>query len=573
VDYWKQHFSESPSLKAGWFHNYTCPQCAGQLVYDRTKPHEHACGHCGALAEETQAIAEAWTYARRHDISVSLFEAGVLYAAFGDPSDRDYILRVLERYAADYPDYEEYGMHAGRGKIMGQALDEAVWGCNALKALTLIGFDGDSEQGRRLRHRLFLPAARLTLGQNWSIHNIMLWHTAFAVGVALVFHDDVLLRQAYTFDLGARNQVLKGFTEDGIWYENSTGYHYYSLMAAANLLTFAMAYGREDDEVTGRVAGAYTAMLKLRFRNGAFPAFNDAQRDGPDVGVKGQLTAYRQAARLFAGTPYAKPILDAIAPYPPDGSLGDWLYGSDTATGASDTFDAGSVHLPSNLVAVLRNNQLEAMIKYGNLTASHAHADALGLSIPPWSMDLGTSVYGSPYHAGWYTRTAAHCAFIVDGQNQDPLARGVGEMSPDGSSFQARVDGAYPGVSASRALRLDGDTLRDVLTVSADAPRQIDWLFHAEGSAAFIGELSPSCLPESENGYQYFKNVRRVDGEFAAAFTMDGRTLRLRFTALPEGAAIYVMESPAYPADKAAHTILARVRARQAEFSAEYTAG
>ena len=571
VEYWKTHFEDSPDRKPGWGHNYVCPHCASQLVYDRDKPLEHRCSGCGAPAENSPLILEAWTYYRRYEIAETLVDAAVLYRMAGDPSDRDFVFRVIDYYAGHYTEFEEYGLYAGRGKVMGQSLCEAVWGDFLLKALIVLDFDGKSALGKRWHAQLFLPASRLVVAQTGSIHNIPLWHASFALGAGLLFGDERLIRQTMGGDLGTRNQILKGFTPDGIWYENSTGYHYYSLCAAVNACLFLRHAGREEPALFERVLYALVAFLKLRFRNDIMPSFNDGWRASGDVGLHGRTEVYLEAARLFEGFPGAEALAAAATEFETRGTKGDFLFGRPEARPAS--VDYGSVHLASNCIGVLRSPGMEVFFKYGNLSGSHAHPDALAICIPPFSYDLGTSGYGSPFFRGWYATTLSHSTFAVDGLGQHPVAKGIGTLSEDGTAMDMSVDNAYEGVSAKRSLRLTGSRLEDRLTVDCDSPRRVDWFFHGAGDFACEGELIPDKLPESANGYNHLKNVRRVKGPFRARYAAEGRSLSLAFDALPSGATIYVAETPDNPADQVRYTVRVRMQGMETALTAGFEMG
>nr|HML46925.1 heparinase II/III family protein [Clostridia bacterium] len=288
VDYWKTHFTDWPDRKTGWMHNYVCPVCTGFLTYDPDKPEEHRCPACGIAVENTKLVLEAWMYMRRFEIATTLVDAAILYVLEGDETDAAFVTRVVDFYADHYLEFEEYGINAGRGRIMGQSLDEAVWATNALKALMTIGFDGKSDRGQRWHQRLFLPISRLVVAQTSMIHNIPLWHASCAFCAGLFFGDERLVTTTVSGELGLRNQILKGFTEDSVWFENSTGYHYYAMNAATTACLFARWAGKQDQYVDlfDRVAGAYTALYKLRFRDRTMTAFNDSSRRDGVNGVK-----------------------------------------------------------------------------------------------------------------------------------------------------------------------------------------------------------------------------------------------------------------------------------------------
>lgn len=569
VTYRMAHFDESAGQRSGWAHNYVCPQCGGVLLFELTQPQERRCSVCGAQAPDTRLIREAWMYFWRYTLAETLVDAAILYTMEPVEAYKEFILRVVQWYADHYHLFPEYGLYAGRGKVMGQSLDEAVWGLNLLKALLLVRFDGKSEQGQALHQQLFLPVARLVMAQTGMIHNIPLWHMAYAVSAGFFFDDATLLRQATRTPLGLVNQIMEGFTPDGIWFENATSYHYYALEAASNACLFARWAGHDEPELFARVANAYIAFAKLRFRDDTLPSFNDCSRLGPDKGLRGMLSGYLRAARLFADQPEASALLGAVSRYDADGTVGGFLYGGMTAQGDPPVY--GTVFMPHNRLGMLRSDEMEVFFKYGNLHRSHAHPDGLEICIPPFSLDLGTSGYGSPYHSGWYTQTLAHNTFLVDGESQRFDAKGEADLSADGARLSMSIGDAYPDVDAQRELRLDRNRLEDRLQVSCKETRTIDWVFHAAGKAQSDGRLIPAELGNTGNGYDYLTDVQRVDGGSTFTFVLQGQKLTLSFEAVPDGATLYLAASPDNPADQQRHTVLLRAHAADMTVKAVYT--
>ncbi|NLB37852.1 MAG: hypothetical protein GX810_01200 [Clostridiales bacterium] len=571
VNYWQTNFADTPEQKCGWLHNYVCPKCTGYLHFDADRPDVHECPECHIRVENTREIMEAWVYLKRFQIAERLKDAAVLYRMDGQPEDLAFITRVVDFYAPHYVQFEEYGIYAGRGRIMGQSLCEAVWSVNVLKALLIAGFDGKSAQCQRWHHLLFLPIARLVVAQTGMIHNIPLWHAVAAFCAGVFFGDERLVRTTLGGDLGLTQQVTQGFTRDGIWFENSSGYHYYAMAAATGMCVFARWAGMEETmaEVFRRVIAAYTALPRLAFQDGTLTAFNDSSRTEGRKGIASQRDLYLEGARLFAGMEGAEDIAALIAGHDVEGTRGAFLFGVPKATGHVKM--PASIHLKHNCVGVLRAGDIEVFVKYGNLSRSHAHPDALQISLPGFSDDPGVPGYGSPFHRGWYTQTLAHNTFVVDSKSQRPDARGQGELSDDGNSFDMRVTDAYPGVTATRALTAAGNTLTDRMTVTCEEEHTIDWVFHASGEADFTGQMAPATLPEQDNGYNYLADVQKVTGPFAARFLRDGKTLSLALDELPADAAIYVAISPDNPATLKRHTIIVRTRAKEVAVAARYT--
>lgn len=556
AEWWKANFNDSVEAVSGWWHNYYCPSCAAELGFDRNRPGWYKCPACGAVAERTGILDEAWVYIYRYNLSDALIDAAVAYRVTGDRGFADFVKNTVLWYADRYSRFDEHGSWAGRGKIQGQSLDEAVWGVNLLRALKICRLDPLSEEGRRMYREMFLPMARLVTAQSWGIHNIPLWHASFAAGVALFFDDKKLYQQSMGGDLGARRQVLEGFTADGIWYENSTGYHYYSLEAATYLAAFIKESGLEEEEAgfINRVREAYLAFPRLGFRDGSLPCFNDSSKSMKAVAERAAIYV---AARLF---PESAGELFSIAGRETQNARAKWFYGDPGEPPSKKPLK--TEHLPGNCIAVLRTPGIEVFTKYGNLTPSHSHPDALEICIPPFALDPGTTGYGSPICRDWYRATASHCTFTVDGKNQNFTARGSAETrtGPDGSSsIRMEINDAFEGVRAIRTLKAAENTLEDDLELFSDEEHSYDWFFHGAGVFKAQGELIPGSINETENGYRYLKDCHAWT-DHRCSWELQGKRLELNLEEIPQGAVVYVFKTPDNPAIETRHTILVRLR-------------
>jgi hypothetical protein len=558
AEWWKANFNDSVDAVSGWWHNYYCPSCAAELGFDRDRPGWYKCPVCGAVAERTRVLDEAWIYLYRYNLSEALIDAAVAYRVTGEEDFADFVKNTILWYAERYTQFDEHGTWAGRGKIQGQSLDEAVWGTHLLRALQICRLDLRSEEGRRMYREMFLPMARLVMAQSWGIHNIPLWHASFAAAAALVFDDKTLYRQSMGGDLGARRQVLEGFTADGIWYENSTGYHYYSLEAATYLAAFIKesGLGGEEAEFMNRVRDAYLVFPRLRFRDGSLPSFNDS---GKSIKAVAERAAIYVAARLF---PESAGELFSVVAGETQNIRAKWFYGN---PGEPRKEPLKTEHLPANCVALLRAPGIEVFAKYGNIVASHSHPDALEICIPPFALDPGTTGYGSPICRDWYRTTAAHCTFTVDGKNQNFTAKGLAELRTDAdgsSTMRMEINDAYEGVRAIRGLKVGGNVLEDDLELFSDEGHGYDWFFHGAGVIKARGELVPGSINETESGsphgYGYLEDGHIWTGR-NCSWELQGKRLKLNLEEIPQGAVVYVFKTQDNPALETRHTILVRL--------------
>ena len=125
-------------------------------------------------------------------------------------------------------------------------------------------------------------------------------------------------------------------------------------------------------------------------------------------------------------------------------------------------------------------------------------------------------------------------------------------------------------VSASRTLTPDGDTLRDHAEVVCDAPRVIDWLFHADGDVVFSCPVGEAAELGDHPGYEYFSDIRRLEsGPLTVSFTLNGRVLTLCTDA--SNLQVFTAKSPANPANELRTALILRANAENAVFDVAFT--
>jgi len=567
--WWQKNFSDTPERLSGWGHDYICSKCTALLTFDREEPQYHVCTVCGLVADNTAKICAAWVYLYRHQLSMGLMDAAVVSNVLHDDELKQFVLDTVMWYAEHYVLFREdtvHGRSITRGKVMFQSLDEAVWGHNLLRALSIIGVDSTSDTAGRLYHLLFLPMARMFISQADKINNIPLWRVSYAACAALFFCDESLYAQAMTMEYGVNAQTAQGFTEDGLWFENSATYHYYALEAATHMCVMIKEAGREAEEtkLMECVRRGYAAYLDIIFSNGQLPCTNDGWKYNSIAEIGNR---YLIACRLFPelGSHSAMTALFRdISPVAPrnmwEGDLlkGAWLYGVPDCVHTNNPLS--STHMQSNCVAILRTPKIEVFTKYGNLSRSHAHPDALQICIAPFALDTGTPGYSSALYHDWFCQTVSHCTFAVDGQSQSNVAKGSAIYKPD--EITMTVGDAYEGVTAVRHLYVNNAVLADTMTFTCDRRRQTDWFFHGAGDFKAIGEQWLSEISEKENGYQFFSNIYRFTGD-TCHWTSDNLRLTLRMVSLPKNAQIFLMTSPDNPGIHQRHTVMIRTIAEQ----------
>lgn len=555
--YAREHFADSADRLSGWAHNFTCPVCASQLIFDSDTEYRSGnvftCPVCGQSAS-SRDHDEAWVYYYRSKYGY-LAHSSAVSALMGDTDALDFLIRYVDFYAENYSAFPIHGEHAGKGKVMGQSLDEAVWAIDVLSALFACGDLIPCEKRAYWRDKLFLPIAELIIPQAKSIHNIPTWLMCAVGAIGVYFDDDALLDHALNSEFGLRNQIAKGFTRDGIWYEASMTYHYYTASALSGFFSFYASVCPED-KIFDDYARIYTAPLALSYDGRSIPALNDGW-------YPNAIPMSLIAARITGDERLLAINRALIAENP------EWL---DAKALLFATCESNAVLMADTRLAALKQ-PFHAILKAGVISTSHMHRDYLSTRISPFSDDLGTPGYGHILTKEWYRFHPAHNAIGVD------LAQPTGVVE---TYIKENDDGVTAGVAcgawadlelAERTLSVKGDLLADLTELRAPSEHTYDWIFHSKGEAEY------SCEAECEidslgeiNGYKYLTDIKKMKagGSFRAAFTLNGGSKLTLTVPNADGIEIYTAKSPDNPAKNMRNTVILRRRAKDARFLAVF---
>jgi hypothetical protein len=403
--------------------------------------------------------------------------------------------------------------------------------------------------------KLLRPITELILPQSNNIHNIPTWLKC-AVGVIGIYGgDDELLDIALNSEFGIRNQIAKGFTEDGIWYEASMTYHFYTAMAVTGFFSFYAAVCPED-KIFEDYTRIYTAPLALSHDGRSIPALNDGW-------YPNRIPMCLIAARIL-GEERLEAINGALINENPD------------AIGAKDILfvspeKAVTVMADTRLAAV--SSPFHAILKAGVIATSHMHRDYLSTRISPFSDDLGTPGYGHILTKEWYRFHPSHNAIGVDLAQPTGVAQSYMRETEDGVTAGV-TSGEWADLElAERTLTVAGNRIEDLTELRAPTEHTYDWIFHSKGEAEY------SCGIECEvdslgdiNGYKYITDIKKmaVNGSFTASFTLNGVGTLTVTVPNTEGIEIYTAKSPDNPANNMRNTMILRRRAKGARFLAVF---
>ncbi len=583
-----------PVEGGGWTHDYFCPDHAVRLEYDPAGPRAHRCPVDGRLFSG-EPYDGAWRTLTNTRMVEGLHAAALVWLAGGEERHAAHAREVLTTYAARYPGYEVHGEHAGKGRCMGQSLDEAVWSIPLARAYDAVRETLAPEGRERIERDLLRPAAEHLLGQLWRrIHNIECWHLAGLATLGAVLDDERFIAPVLDEQYGLAAQLAGGAAEDGWWWEGSPNYHFYTLRAVLSLAT-AIRRRRPDLLAQPRLRAMLDAPLALMRADLSLPATNDGWFEAAEPGFVARHAPLYELACAFWGEPAHAALLARLyAGGETRRSVEALLFGPD-ALPAPAAIRLGSIVQDPSGYAVLRggagDRERWLLLKYGPHGGGHGHPDKLALDLHafgrPLSPDLGTPGYGIPLNKTWYRHTLAHNTVLLDGAAQ-PMATGelVRFVPPADGGFgvaDARVawpadaPAPYAGVELRRCILWKPSTrpyFLDVVRVRCPGtePRRIDLAWHHVGALELPGLPSPppATLPDTGEAYAHLSAVGAVsarewhgvwrgDGVGTACWALD-----------PPGGALIAARAPYNPAAETMSLVLRRVTATEATFAAVF---
>lgn len=602
VDDFLPAFSDSPQRLSRWGHRYFCDDDGGRLIFDLASPTRHRCQVCGKVYENDAYRDGVWvTFYRNRAVVLALVSAAV-YRATGEARYRDYALAVIDFYAGHYREFALHNkeneifssyetMKWGCGRIMPQGLNEAIVAIRFVQTIELLRPELDDAWLERIHRDLFREIFQLLAPQAVAIHNISCWALA-AIGVmGLATGDREMVDFAFQSPFNIREQLKKGVTQDGFWYEGSIHYNFFLLEGVTYLFLFSKIYGYDfGAESTVILERMFTQAYQYAFEDLSLPVPNDGW---PDLNLKTFSYVYHTAARAFGenslvgnitklieASPLPRVTLPLSEPYYCLGTvcLEKLLFNIDFDYAARVPIPQPAYLFEHSNFAMLRGGGWNVFLKYGLNGRSHAHPDIMTVEMTCGgrriTRDLSNAGYESRMCNEWHRRTLAHNTVCYNGTDITSVSPGTC-LRFSGTRVVARAENVYPGVDYQRALELDGGGVLSRFDVSGPAG-VYDHVFHLEPQ---IRVTCPYPLEEAdlgyrENGYQHITRTQRVvarGGTVELDAALDGLTLKIQVT-LDEGQELYLLQTKGNPVDQTRVTLLTRAVGRDPVFRVKLTA-
>jgi hypothetical protein len=424
-----------------------------------------------------------------------------------------------------------------------------------------------------------------------QVHNIHCWIVAALAECAVRSGDQALLERARSGPFGAEQQIKDGFRAEGLWYETSVFYHYYTLGA---LLSYCEAAGPDGLSADARamVARGVRVPAQLAYTDGLLPAYGDCwptpflddfagilaagQVLLPGHGLESVADAYRdrgvrrRPVDLWIGTRWdADP---ASQPIPGPFSVAALVFGGVGAdTASADTADTGmpspfpgSFLWPDAGIGVLSSERVRISMRFGPDAGMHEHRDKLAVDVETtggWrSLDLGSGGYTATF-THWMQSPAAHNIGIIADQRQGKADGVLEDLSPEHLSASVRWDGKH----IRRELRLTPDGWTDTMDLTGPRKVPLLWLLHGDGIIVTDSGW-PAAEPASPGeiglapGLEWYRDVGRFPADAAGNVHVTWNEIGAPAVTLtvPEGAQAFSAVAEGNPTGKPLGVLIVR---------------
>lgn len=499
----------------GGQHNqwYQCEKC--QLGLKTVDATHHRCPKCKEVY--SGAPYDDVLYGHVHGGNLAgARDAAWAYAITGKRAYAEHAAKVLLGYAERYLKYPLHSSKwpptgtpsASAAHINEQTLGEASYLAEDVAPAFDLIYETLAEKDRAaIRDGLILPMLQTIDRYKAKKSNWQTWHNAALLWGGAVIGQESWVRKAIGDpENGFAFQMNASVSAEGMWYENSWGYHFYTLHA---MVTIAEGSRRLGVDVWSHptLRKMFTLAPRYAMADGSLPRYGDDVRTRANSGGTLLEAAWHATHDpIIAAQLSAKPNWDSVllgrVPEPH----------ATKAPSVSEVFP-GAGH------AILRTEGaggLTAALTFGPYGGSHGHYDKLSFVFFGYGQELGvdpgraaSQAYRLPVHKHWYKATLGHNAVLVDQVSQQP-ATGKLEYSGatnDCAAVLASCDEAYPGVKNRRLLVLRPGFLLVVDELQSEKPRRFDWLYHHRGSQAVCPQATQAeKLPEKFLGGEFIAN-------------------------------------------------------------------
>lgn len=505
----------------GGQHNqwYQCDKC--QIALKTVDDAHHICPKCNTVYSGYPY--DNVIYSRKHNkLTSDMYACAWAYAITGESKYAQRVRDILVGYAERYTSYPYHSANMGKktdkpsasgGHVFEQTLNEAGWMHYVCIAYDLVR---KSDVFSESDHRIISDDLLMKVYENIAKHkagksNWQTYHNSAFMYIGGVLNKVDLIRQAledeengFYYQMGV--SVLPG----GMWYENSWGYHFYTLGAVQQIVETARRLGIDLYSIP-QVKEMYMVAMDYQMADGTLPRFGDSTT----MSIPGG--AYESAYHKWK-----EPLFLSVLPQSP--TWDSILYGrKEFKKDSEKEIEFKSMLKEGAGYAILQSNgekgRSSAVLVFSPFGGFHGHFDKLSFVYYAMNRELGydpgravSQAYRLPIHRDWYRATISHNTVLVDRKSQGE-ADGTSEFFTTNSELSvasAYTDKAYPGILHRRLLILRPSFLivTDILKATDGKDHIYDWIYHnlGEGISSSIAK-EPSKSLEGQ-GFEYISDPK-----------------------------------------------------------------
>jgi hypothetical protein len=575
-----------------------CPQDGATLDFHPWSPGSHRCPACGR-SYSGERHDRAWARFQHLWLAERTAELAALAVLGEHPGAAERATELLEVYAGRYLEYPNRDNVLGPSRLFFSTYLESIWITGYLAAASMLREAGLLADSTAEGVSSVADEAANLIGEfDEGLSNRQTWHNAALAAIAVWFEDEELAGRVVEGPTGIIAHLMRGFGEDGMWYEGEN-YHLFALRGELLAMGWAAQAGVDilaDARLAGRLAGALRAPAVTALPDRTFPARRDS-RYGVSLAQPMFLELWEVGlARLGDTESELWSWLGDLyrAELPPPQRFDSYLHdaGDPTAearpgrtvlswwallemlpelpTASLDTWQPGAALLESQGLAVLRRGLRYASLECGIYGGGHGHPDRLHLTLHDdgvhWLPDPGTGSYVTR-DLFWYRSTLAHNAPRLDGVSQPPADARCLAFAVEADWAWAR--GGFG--SLTRSVVAGPEYVLDLVEFADEEPHLVELAWHPAGSLTVLtpGEWSAATLDD-----EFVSEVERFAPGAAEAIAVRASAagaalgMYLRF----DGELLRA-KAPGLPGLGPALFLLARCRGRASRFLAVLTTG
>lgn len=592
LDDFIEDYHDEASRVTGWFHHYNCEECQGRLIFNVKNSQEHVCSVCGHI-NSNETITKVWYNMYRGRVNASVYESGMMYRLTGDEKYIRHMKKVLDFYADNYDDFvSEPIAKRFEGKLQNQHLDDASAVMNLLLGIDMARERFSEAELKNYYEKLFKREAEMFDFFANRIYNIPVWIKCAQAAVGAFFGEEEHIKKGFYSIYGILDQLNKGVTDEGMWYEGSMHYHYYTVHPIAMLMFICRRVEFNIPQmgyIYEKVEKMFEYPLKMMFSNKRLPNPHDGH---PFLDIFHYRTQYEYASVI-----YDNPLFRKVCSMFCEGEAKPTFTRLLFNTWENEKYDVdfGTVNNPASGTAMLRKGGTELFFRYSTLTHLHRHPDEMSFEMAfdgdVVSYDIGNGGYASSLFVEWQRKTLCHNTVVIDESDHMRMSLPFGETEEFNSEeayIKVKTKALYEATDFTRAFRVSENKVEDEFLVHSWDTHIVDWFFYCEGELTCdyeiekVGTLAPDYLKSGkpdphgrvaprQAGYQHLLDVEKfeTDDEWSVCFELPDKTIKLTMDGEP-GTTVHLFNSYTANKKKTRRGIMVRRRADKTTFRTEY---